>query len=339
MRGERNLDFSFIIPVYNRPDELRELLDSFTTQPSGQYEIIVIDDGSLQTCENVVNDYVEQLEIRYFFQENTGPGPARNTGANMARGHWLIFLDSDILLPGDYLNEIYDFLKRRNTDLHAFGGPDKAHASFSSTQKAISYAMTSFFTTGGIRGSSKSLEKFKPRSFNMGIRREAFSELKGFRDLRFGEDVDMSLRIEEKGYNTALIQNAYVYHKRRSNLRQFFKQVFNSGMARIVLNELHPGSLKVVHALPFLFVLFHMILLLSFGFLPAVIPATALLIYPVAVFIHSLVSSAEFTVAATAIPAAYTQLFGYGLGFSKAFLHRYILGRSVEYAFRNTFYD
>ncbi len=332
-------DYSFVIPVYNRPQEIKELLQTFRKlEGDFHFEIIIVEDGSSLNCKQIVDENRGELNIIYHQKANSGPGPSRNEGAKLATGDWLIFLDSDVLLPHQYLNSVTDFLNS-NKNLKAFGGPDKSHFSFTSIQKSIDFSMTSFFTTGGIRGSKKSVEKFKPRSFNLGIQKDAFIKLKGFSNLRFGEDIDFSLRVEEAGMKTALIEGAFVYHKRRSNFKQFYRQVFNSGIARIVLNTLHPGSLKIVHTFPTLFVLGNIVFLLMCMLTRNYVLLLLLLTFPMIFFLDSIRIYRNLKVAFLAIIASYTQLFGYGLGFLKAFLDRYIFRKSLKYAYLENFYD
>jgi glycosyltransferase involved in cell wall biosynthesis len=226
--------FSIIIPVYNRPEEVEELLLSLTNQTDKEFEIIIVEDGSILRCENICAKYSEKLDINYFYKENTGPGDSRNFGAKQAQGEYLLILDSDCIIPENYIRNIRSELATNPCD--AFGGADEAHESFSDMQKAVNYAMTSIYTTGGIRGGKKdALEKFHPRSFNMGIRAKVYKDLGGFSDLRYGEDIDFSIRIFKAGYSVRLFPNAFVYHKRRTNIKKFFQQVFHSGEARIVL--------------------------------------------------------------------------------------------------------
>lgn len=257
------INYSLIIPVFNRPDEVSELLASLAqSSRRDDYEIIIVEDGSHVLCDEVVQQYADSLPVRYYYKPNSGPGQSRNFGAAHAEGRWLIILDSDILIPENYLSAIDTFLAE-HPDIEAFGGPDRAHDSFTSMQKAINYSMTSFFTTGGIRGGKKKLDKFYPRSFNMGIRSDAYRSLHGFRAMRFGEDIDFSYRLVESGYKTALIPDAFVYHKRRTDLRKFFRQVCNSGIARVNLTILHPGTLKFVHLLPAAFTIGVIVLLIG----------------------------------------------------------------------------
>lgn len=327
-------EFSFIVPVYNRPEEVKELLDSFPVQAGLYYEVIIVEDGSTILCDHIVKEF-ERLPVKYHVQKNKGPGPARNTGASLAVGKWLIFLDSDTLLTDQY----FEALKQvsQDNELVFFGGPDMAHKSFSVIQRAISYSMTSFLSTGGIRGSNRSMEKFKPRSFNMGILKTAFESIGGFSNLRFGEDMDLSLRLESANYKGKLLSNAAVYHKRRATFKQFFKQVFNSGVARIVLVERHARSIKLVHLLPVGFILFHVLI----GSVSFIYPLGWVFIgfYPVIFLIVSISENRSLKVGIMSVIAVYVQLFGYGLGFIKAAFDKYILKKPIKYAYLKTFYE
>lgn len=326
---------SLIIPLYNRPDEIRELLESLRGQAHLLYEIIVVEDGSEIDARAVVDGFSDELPTRYFEKPNSGPGQSRNYGAERAKGDYLIFLDSDCIIPDGYLHAVHRELNSQFVD--AFGGPDRAHNSFTPLQKAINYAMTSFFTTGGIRGQAKSLDKFYPRSFNMGYSRPVYEHTKGFGMMRFGEDIDMSMRLHKAGFSTRLFPAAYVYHKRRSNFRQFFKQVFNSGMARIHLHQLHPGSLKLVHLLPALFTLGVLgCLLLSMIAHPAFLAPLAL--YAMLIGLHSTTLNSNIGVGLLSIPAAYIQLIGYGLGFFNGVWVRILLKKNPQGAFVKKFY-
>ena len=238
------MKYSFIIPVYNRPDEVDELLDSLTRQTLRNFEVIVVEDGSSVPCKEVTDKYAERLLVHYYYKDNSGPGQTRNYGVERASGEYMLILDSDCILPDTYLEEVEKELQRKEAD--AFGGPDRAHESFTDVQKAINYAMTSFFTTGGIRGGKKKMDKFYPRSFNMGVRKSVYQALGGFSKMRFGEDIDFSIRIFKGGYDCRLFPEAWVWHKRRTDLKKFFKQVHNSGIARINLYKKYPESLKLV---------------------------------------------------------------------------------------------
>ena len=326
--------FSFIIPVYNRPEELQELLSTIAEQIISDFEVIVVEDGSDNTSELVCAEFADRMPLQYIVQKNSGPGPARNTGASNANGKWLIFLDSDCLLPSDYIEKVINGIKSAEFD--CFGAPDKAHDSFSTIQKAIGYAMSSILTTGGIRGAKKSLDVFYPRSYNLGVKRNVFNLLGGFSDMRFGEDLDFSMRLLEKGYSTQLLNDAYVYHKRRTKFRSFFKQVFNSGMARINLEMRHPNTIKLVHWLPSLFALGYVgiIIIACFFHLWLLL----LLVFPVVIFIHAMFSTKEFRTSFLAVVASFIQLFGYGLGFLKAFILRKVLKKGESFSFKRNFY-
>ena len=262
------MKYSIIVPVFNRPGEVDELLESLTHQTEKDFEVVIVEDGSQTPCEDVCNRYENLMDIHYYYKENSGPGQSRNYGAERAKGEYLLILDSDVVLPEGYLKAVSDELSREPAD--AFGGPDKAHSSFTDTQKAISYSMTSFFTTGGIRGGKKKMDKFYPRSFNMGIRRDVYLKLNGFSNMRFGEDIDFSIRIFKAGCRCRLFPEAWVWHKRRTDFRKFWRQVYNSGIARINLYKKYPESLKLVHLLPMVFTVgvIGTLLLLFFGFLP-----------------------------------------------------------------------
>lgn len=329
------MQFSVIIPVFNRPDELDELLMSLSNQTFKQFEVIIVEDGSTLKSDKVAGKYTDRLNINYFEKANSGPGLSRNAGAELAQYEWLIFFDSDCIIPESYLENVVRFLSSYNTD--AYGGPDTALPGFTTIQKAINYSMTSFFTTGGIRGGKKSIDKFHPRSFNLGVTKKAFKAVGGYGKMRFGEDIDFSLRLIKSGFKTALITDAYVYHKRRSTFRQFFKQVYNSGIARINLHLLHPGSLKLVHSLPACFVvgMAAMVLLSVISPLFLLTPV----VYSIVIFIDSLKISKSFNVALYSIAASWIQLTGYGTGFLSAVWKRLILNKGEFKAFEKKFYD
>lgn len=336
MKNEnRVIQYSLIIPVYNRPDEIDELLESMCAQTHAEFEVLIVEDGSSERCEHIIEKYKSKLNILYFFKANSGPGQSRNYGFARASGNYCIFLDSDCVLPPDYFSIVSTELSQNYVD--AFGGPDEAHADFSSLQKAINYSMTSFFTTGGIRGSSEALDKFYPRSFNMGYSRDVFDATEGFAKMRFGEDIDMSIRILEKGFRTRLIKDAFVYHKRRTNLRQFFKQVFNSGIARINLFKRHPGSLKFVHFAPAVFVIGMLAIILFSIFISSYFLLLPL-IYMLLIFLHATIKTKNVFIGMLSILTSFVQLFGYGLGFIQAVYSRIILGRNEFSAFEKNFY-
>lgn len=308
--------YSIIIPVYNRPDEVDDLLYSLTLQTYTNFEVLIIEDGSTVPCETVVQRYEEKLKIRYFVIPNGGPSGARNYGARISEGEYLLILDSDCILPETYLEAVERSLNETKAD--AFGGPDCAHPSFNAIQKAISYAMTSFFTTGGIRGGKKKLDQFYPRSFNMGIRRDVFIKLDGFdTSMRYGEDIDFSTRIIQGGYTTRLFPEAYVYHKRRTRLIQFFRQVEHSGEARIALTQKYPSTLKIVHCLPAVFVMGVLGLCLLGILFPWLY--LLLLLYVLLLFIDATYQyKGNIWIGMLSVAAAFTQLFGYGTGFIRA---------------------
>lgn len=330
------MKYSFLIPVYNRPDEVDELLQSLTLQTINDFEVVVVDDGSAIPCADVVEKYAGKLDIHYYEKTNSGPGQTRNYAAQRSRGEYLIILDSDCILPSTYLQEVENELNREPAD--AFGGPDRAHPSFTNIQKAINYSMTSFFTTGGIRGGKKKMDKFYPRSFNMGVRSDAYQQLQGFSAMRFGEDIDFSIRIFKQGYRCRLFPDAWVYHKRRTDLKKFFKQVHNSGIARINLYKKYPESLKLVHLLPALFTIGVAFCLLGALLTPyALLP---LLLYALLVFGDSAIQNRSILIGLYAIAASYIQLLGYGTGFLRAWWLRCVIGRNEELqAFKKNFYQ
>ena len=354
-----DMKYSIIIPVYNRPEEVNELLQSLTKQTCRDMEVIIVEDGSTVTCESVVRNYAGKLQLRYYTKENSGPGMTRNFGAEHSQGDFLIILDSDCVLPAGFLQAIEDELMRKDCD--AWGGPDRAHDGFSSVQKAINYSMTSFLTTGGIRGGKKQMDKkFYPRSFNMGIRRSLYRQLDGFSSMRFGEDIDLSLRIYKSNANCRLFPDAWVWHKRRTDFKKFFRQVHNSGIARINLMKRHPGSLKLVHLLPAVFTLgvFACLFLLligggltaltlcpnvaihyNFGMALTLAGLVPLLLFSFVVFVDSSFRNKSCKVGVLSIWASFIQLLGYGTGFLRAWWLRCVCGRNEELqAFKENFY-
>lgn len=329
-----NPKYSVVIPVYNRPDEVDELLQSLCGQTYQNFEVVVVEDGSAIPSKQVVKKYTEMLDVHYFEKPNSGPGQTRNYAAERSRGEYLLILDSDCILPETYLAAVEAKLQREPAD--AFGGPDRAHDSFSDVQKAINYAMTSFFTTGGIRGGKKKMDKFYPRSFNMGVRAEVYKALGGFSAMRFGEDIDFSIRIFKGGYRCRLFPEAWVWHKRRTDLKKFFKQVHNSGIARIDLYKKYPESLKLVHLLPAVFTVgVVMVLLVAF-----ICPWSLLLLalFAVVIFIDASIRNKSIKIGALSVIAAFIQLTGYGSGFLRAWWKRCICGGKSFSAFEKTFY-
>ena len=361
------MKYSIIVPVFNRPDEVDELLESLCQQTVKGFEVLIVEDGSQRDCKAVVDKYSDKLDVKYFMKPNSGPGQSRNYGAERANGEWLIILDSDVVLPSFYLAAIDSAISHQPSTIAAFGGPDAAHSSFTPVQKAISYSMTSFFTTGGIRGGKAKLDKFYPRSFNMGIRRDVYLKLGGFSKMRFGEDIDFSYRIVEAGYKPQLFPEAWVWHKRRTDFRKFFRQVYNSGIARINLMKCHPGTLKLVHLLPTVFTLGVIGCLLLFGlgatlyiegewldanglrptdnmhqgvgFVFCVLALLPLLFYSLIIFIDSSIRNRSLWVGLLSIPAAFVQLMGYGLGFIESWWKRCILKQDEFQAFERNFYS
>ena len=276
----------------------------------------MVEDGSTEKCDAVCEKHADKLEFHYHFKPNSGPGPSRNYGAERSQGEYLIILDSDVIVPDNYLEIIQQELKNNPCD--AFGGPDRAHPSFTPIQKAINYSMTSFFTTGGIRGGKQKLDKFYPRSFNLGIRKSVYEALGGFAPMRYGEDIDLSTRIFKGGYSCRLFPEAFVYHKRRVEFSSFFHQVKHSGEARVILKNKYPETFKLVHLLPAAFVVGNLLLLLLAIF-DSWLWLLPIMFYVVMVFVDSLLKNKSSKVALLSVPAAYCQLFGYGTGFLEAF--------------------
>lgn len=308
-----NLKFSIIVPVYNRPQEIDELLESLTKQDfQDDFEVLIIEDGSENSSEEVVKKYISQLNLTYFYKENSGAGESRNYGMERASGNYFIILDSDVIIPTQYLSEVKKALEEKYTD--AFGGPDAAHPNFTSLQKAINYSMTSVLTTGGIRGKKKSVGKFQPRSFNLGLSKVAFEKTKGFSEMKAGEDIDLTFRLWENGFETQLITDAFVYHKRRSTVKQFFKQTFAFGTARPILNKKYPETAKLTYWFPSLFIIG-----IDIAIIAAFFEYWQLLafygVYFFFIFLDSLVQNKNLQVALLSIITTITQFYGYGLGF------------------------
>ncbi|WP_314647673.1 glycosyltransferase [Prevotella multiformis] len=345
------MKYSIIIPVFNRPEEVDELLESLLGQEEKDFEVVIVEDGSQIPCKEVCRKYADRLDLHYYQKENSGPGQSRNYGAERAGGDYLLILDSDVVLPRRYLRAVSEELDRKPAD--AFGGPDRAHDSFTDTQKAISYSMTSFFTTGGIRGGKKKLDKFYPRSFNMGIRRDVYQELGGFSKMRFGEDIDFSIRIFKAGKHCRLFPEAWVWHKRRTDFRKFWRQVYNSGIARINLYRKYPESLKLVHLLPMVFTVGTALLglLVLTGILLLCFPGTRaegwrllltglipLLLYSAVICTDSARQNHSLKIGLLSIRAAFTQLTGYGCGFISAWWKRCVCGKDEFSAYNKNFY-
>lgn len=320
--------FSVIVPVYNRIDEVRDLLKSLSLQTIKDFEVVIVEDGSTLPCKEVVDEYASTVQIQYFHKSNEGRSIARNYGMEHARGEYFVFFDSDCVIPERYFEVLAAQLKSHYTD--CFGGPDAAHDSFTDVQKAINYSMTSFLTTGGIRGGKVKLDKFVPRSFNMGYSRKVWQAIGGFREM-FSEDIDMSTRVRQAGFSIQLIREAYVYHKRRTSLKLFCRQIYVFGMSRITLKLLYPDSLKLVHCLPAVFVIgsLAMILLAMFWHWWTIIPLAA---YIVALFVTAVISTMSIKIGSLAVISSIIQLGGYGSGFIKAYVWKIILrhGRNIE---------
>lgn len=309
------LQFSIIIPVYNRPNEIDELLDSLTTQNyTNDFEVIVVEDGSTIKAEKIINKYSNKLNLHYFYKENTGAGASRNFGMQKASGNYFVVFDSDCIIPPNYLMEVEEALVQNYTD--AYGGADAAHDSFTTIQKAINYSMTSFLTTGGIRGNKKAVDKFQPRSFNFGISKNAFEVTKGFSKMKIGEDIDLTFRLWEHNFETQFIENAFVYHKRRSTFKQFFKQTFAFGKGRPFLNKKYPGTAKITYWFPTFFVLLFMFSVIA-GVFGYQFLAITFMLYFVLIFLDSLIKNKKISVAVVSVLTTLIQFAGYGLGFLK----------------------
>ena len=320
------MKFSLIVPIYNRPDEAKELLESLSLQTFKDFELVLVEDGSTKPCSDQVEAYRADLSIHYIVKENTGRSDTRNVGMRNAKGDYFIFFDSDCIIPPTYMETVNRLLCENYAD--CFGGPDSEHPSFSTMQKAVNYAMTSFWTTGGIRGGKVNMEKFKPRTFNMGFSRQVYEKVGGFKDM-YGEDIDLSIRIGQAGFTIKLYHQAFVYHKRRIDLKKFYRQVHIFGQARINLFKLYPDSLKIVHTLPALFVLGSIALLLLAIFLS---PCWLLLpvFYLFVLFVDALVRTGSLSIALLSIITSLIQLYGYGNGFIKSFVEKIILRRGLE---------
>ena len=309
--------FSIIIPVYDRPKEMEEILSSLLHQTVKDFEVIVVEDGSSLRCEQIIDGFRDQLKIEYFFKPNSGPGPTRNFGYAQAKGNYFVVFDSDCIIPPTYFQEALKSLRENNWD--AWGGPDKARADFTLRQRAMGYTMSSVLTTGGIRGGKKHIGWFQPRSFNMGISRNVFEKTKGFAFDRYAEDIEFSIRMKKAGFKVGLIPEAYVYHKRRINFTQFYHQVYNFGKGRALIGRVHPEEVKLTHWFPSLFLLGTMsIILLPFISIPLfTLNITLFFFYLLLIFIHSFQENKNIAVAFLSIPSALCQLWGYGWGFLK----------------------
>lgn len=315
------MKFSLIVPVYNRPDEIADLLESLDHQTDRGFELVLVEDGSTVPCREIVDRYASHFDIQYFAKGNEGRSIARNYGMDHAKGDYFVFVDSDCILPPDYFESLR---KKLSTDYaDCFGGPDSAHESFTDTQKAINFAMTAFLTTGGIRGGKVQMEKFVPRTFNMGFSREVWEKVGGFREM-FSEDIDMSTRIRQAGYSPQLFREVIVFHKRRGNLHKFWRQVHIFGMSRITLQLLYPGSMKLVHWMPAMFTIGSMLLLIL-GILLSPLWLIPLGIYLLALWISAIISTKSLKIGSMAVAASLVQLLGYGTGFIRAYVWKILL--------------
>jgi glycosyltransferase involved in cell wall biosynthesis len=331
------LKFSFVVPVYNRPGEIRDLLQSMLSLDFEEdYEVVIVEDGSSDPCRKVLQDFEGLIDISYYYKPNSGPGDSRNFGMRKAKGNYFLILDSDVLLPPHYLREVESFLKDNYVD--CFGGPDAAHSSFSGIQKAINYAMTSTLTTGGIRGNKKAVDKFQPRSFNMGISKAAFETSGGFGNIHPGEDPDLSLRLEKLEFTTALIPDAAVYHKRRIDWEKFYRQVRKFGKVRPILNRWHPGSAKITYWFPSVFIsgLLFSIVLLLLGW-PLLF--WVFVVYFVIIAIDATIKNKSFYIGIAAVVATFIQFWGYGTGFLESVWKLYFMKMSPQTAFPNLFFN
>jgi glycosyltransferase involved in cell wall biosynthesis len=328
--------FSLIIPVFNRPDEIDELLASLCRQTyKEQFEVVIIEDGSSVTCTDIVTAYEGKLFISYYFKANSGPGDSRNYGMKRAKGGYFIILDSDCIIPDNYLTNVSKRLEAQYAD--CFGGPDAALDSFTDIQKAINFTMTSVFTTGGIRGASEKIEKFQPRSFNMGLSKEAFEASGGFGDIHPGEDPDLSLRLWKMGYKTLLYSDCYVYHKRRIDWQKFYKQVNKFGKARPILDLWHPSHKKVTFIFPSLFIIgfaFSLIALL----ININLPFYLYILYLFLIVVASAIQNKSLTIGLYSLVAVAIQFYGYGIGYMQSFIKVHLMGIKPQTAFPELFF-
>ena len=321
--------FSVIVPVYNRPQEVDDLLKSLAAQSCRDFEVLIVEDGSTVDCsEQCARWAAAGVAVRYFAKDNEGRSIARNHGIERAQGDYFVFFDSDCVIPPDYFATLSAELDREPVD--CFGGPDAASDDFSDVQKAISFSMTAFLTTGGIRGGKVQLERFTPRSFNMGYSRRVYEAVGGFREM-FSEDIDMSTRIRQAGFSIRLIRPAFVYHKRRTSIAKFARQTYVFGMSRITLKLLYPGSLKPVHTLPALFTLgvVAMVLLAIFWQWWAILP---LVLYALLLWVSALYETRSVKIASLAVVTSFVQLLSYGTGFLRAYFWKIVLGHGRDEA-------
>ena len=327
---------SIVVAIFNRKDELFELLQSLSFQTDKDFEVIIVDDGSSINLLPTVEIFQETMNIQFFRKTNSGPGLSRNYGARRAKNDWLVFVDSDVIVDKDYIQNIKTNIEEGSAD--AFGGADKAHKGFNLMQKAISYSMTSVFTTGGIRGNKKAVTKFQPRSFNMGVRKSAFEKVGGFSEMRIGDDPDLSMTLWENGFTTAFFDNIGVYHKRRTDYGKFAKQVYQFGCARPILNQRHPQYVKISFAFPTLFLLGYILGCIEYFVLGKGLILALYGLYTFMVFIHALWQTKNISIASMAIISTYIQMFSYGWGFLKSWFSLNILKMKPEDAFPHHYY-
>jgi glycosyltransferase involved in cell wall biosynthesis len=333
---DKELYFSVIVPVFNRPHEIKELLDSLEKQTAKNFEIIIVEDGSTETCEEIAQNYSNTLNIQYFYKENEKPAIARNYGSKRAKGDYLLFFDSDCIIPPNYFKTINKELNKKYTD--AFGGPDAASPDFNNMQKAISYSMTSFFTTGGIRGGGEKIDKFYPRSFNMGISKDAYFKIGGFPETKMhpGEDMVFSIEIKKQNYTTQRINDAFVFHKRRNTLKTFFKQVFNFGKTRRIISKIYPETFKLFYIIPSLFTIgLICCILLSIFSVYFLVPV---LLYIIIIFSDSMIKTKNISVSFLSVLTSILQLSGYGIGFLISFIKINILKKDEYQVLNKGFY-
>lgn len=327
---------SIIIAIFNRKDELFELLNSLSHQTDKNFEVIIVDDGSKIALLPTVQLFEEQLDIQFFRKDNSGPGLSRNYGAKRAKNEWLVFVDSDVIVEKDYIENIKKNLTQNPCD--AFGGADKAHKGFNLMQKAISYSMTSVFTTGGIRGNKNAVTKFQPRSFNMGVNKKIFLEVNGFSEMRIGEDPDLSMTLWENGFTTRFYDNIGVYHKRRTDFGKFSKQVYQFGCARPILNQRHPDYVKPTFWFPSLFLIGYLMGIIHYFVWENGLILALYGLYTFLVFFHALIVTKNISIAGMAIISTYIQMFSYGYGFLKSWFLLNIMKQSPKEAFPKHFH-
>lgn len=339
----QKIEFTIIVPVYNRPEEIQELLISLTQQTYTDFEVIIVEDGSTVDCKSIVESFKEKLKITYIYQSNTGPAYARNHGMKLAQGNYFIFFDSDCIIPPEYLKEVQNELQTNYVD--AYGGPDAAHHSFTNLQKAINYSMTSVLTTGGIRGKEKAVDQFQPRSFNMGVSKKVFQETGGFGRIFPGEDPDFTLRIWKKGFQTRLFPKAFVYHKRRVSFSAFSKQVYGFGKVRPMLNYFHTGYNKITFWFPTLFMLSVIfaskafVLSYIFSLMWLKIPLMLILSYLLLIIIDATLQNKSLKIGLLSVVTTFVQFFSYGKGFLEAQIQINLLKKHPEEAFPEHFRD